>query len=86
MTFLQTIDEHILDDADLAGPIVYCFLLGGFLLLAGKVHLFLSVSLTQSLSLCSSVFCRFISDIFMASLFLAVSLSILLSIFLIQMD
>ena len=30
--------EHIMDDADLAGPIVFCLLLGSLLLLSGKVH------------------------------------------------
>ncbi|KAJ1549619.1 hypothetical protein HK405_004264 [Cladochytrium tenue] len=32
------IDKNIMDDADLAGPIIFCFLFGGFLLLAGKLH------------------------------------------------
>ena len=32
------INEHILDDTDLAGPLVFCFLLGMCLLLAAKVH------------------------------------------------
>ena len=31
-------DPHILDDSDLAGPLFFCFLFGGFLLLAGKAH------------------------------------------------
>lgn len=34
----KKIDEHILDDADLAGPLVFCFLFGMCLLLAAKVH------------------------------------------------
>lgn len=34
----KQINEHILDDADLAGPLVYCFLFGFCLLLAAKVH------------------------------------------------
>ena len=35
---MQTINENILDDADLAGPIFFCLLLGSCLLLSGKVH------------------------------------------------
>mmetsp|Transcript_4962 Transcript_4962/g.7582 ORF Transcript_4962/g.7582 Transcript_4962/m.7582 type:complete len:249 (-) Transcript_4962:84-830(-) len=35
---IKHIDEHILDDADIAGPLVYCMLLGAVLLLSGKVH------------------------------------------------
>lgn len=27
-----------MDDTDLAGPIIFCFLFGGFLLLSGKAH------------------------------------------------
>jgi protein YIPF5/7 len=34
----QRLSDHILDDADLAGPVIFCLLLGGCLLLAGKVH------------------------------------------------
>ncbi|RLN52857.1 hypothetical protein BBJ29_005317 [Phytophthora kernoviae] len=34
----KQINEHILDDADLAGPLVFCFLFGMCLLLAAKVH------------------------------------------------
>ncbi|GLD97768.1 hypothetical protein PINS_up006465 [Pythium insidiosum] len=34
----KQINEHILDDADLAGPLVYCFVFGFCLLLAAKVH------------------------------------------------
>ncbi|CAE7830757.1 yipf5 [Symbiodinium microadriaticum] len=34
----KEIDDHILDDADLAGPLVYCMLFGAVLLLTGKVH------------------------------------------------
>ena len=34
---MQRLDDHILDDADLAGPLVFCLLLGSCLLLAGKV-------------------------------------------------
>jgi hypothetical protein len=29
---LRKIDEHIMDDADLAGPILFCFCFGMFLL------------------------------------------------------
>lgn len=35
---MKPIDRHIMDDTDLAGPLLFCFLLGGFLLLAGKAH------------------------------------------------
>jgi hypothetical protein len=31
-------DKHIMDDADIAGPIFFCLLLGGVLLLSGKAH------------------------------------------------
>ncbi|XP_075155399.1 protein YIPF5 homolog [Haematobia irritans] len=30
-------DQHILQDTDMAGPLVFCLALGGFLLLSGKV-------------------------------------------------
>lgn len=33
-----TLSAHILDDADLAGPIFFCLLLGVCLLLSGKIH------------------------------------------------
>ena len=32
------IDQHIMDDSDLFGPIIFCLLFGTFLLLAGKVQ------------------------------------------------
>lgn len=35
---MKKIDEHILDDTDLAGPLVFCFLFGVCLLLSAKVH------------------------------------------------
>ncbi|OZJ06299.1 hypothetical protein BZG36_00683 [Bifiguratus adelaidae] len=31
-------DQHIMDDVDLAGPLLFCFLFGIFLLFSGKVH------------------------------------------------
>ncbi|KAI8906779.1 hypothetical protein EDD86DRAFT_240261, partial [Gorgonomyces haynaldii] len=34
----KKLDSHILDDADLAGPLVFCMLFGGSLLLANKAH------------------------------------------------
>lgn len=34
----RPITEHILDDTDLAGPLVFCFVFGMCLLLAAKVH------------------------------------------------
>ncbi|KAG8966811.1 hypothetical protein FRC03_011334 [Tulasnella sp. 419] len=33
---LQRIDERIMDDADMAGPIIFCFCFGMFLLLSGR--------------------------------------------------
>jgi len=35
---LGRIDEHIMDDADLAGPLLFCFCFGMFLLLSGKTQ------------------------------------------------
>ncbi|KAL2916497.1 hypothetical protein HK105_203930 [Polyrhizophydium stewartii] len=35
---LGSIDRDIMDDADLAGPVIFCFLFGGFLLLSSKVY------------------------------------------------
>jgi protein YIPF5/7 len=32
------IDSHFVDDTDLAGPLLFCFLIAGFLLLSGKAH------------------------------------------------
>lgn len=34
----KDVNEHMLDDADIAGPLVYCLLLGSCLLLSGKVQ------------------------------------------------
>lgn len=34
----MNVNEHMLDDADIAGPLVYCLLLGSCLLLSGKVQ------------------------------------------------
>lgn len=34
----RQIDQHIMDDSDLAGPILFILLFGTFLLLSGKVH------------------------------------------------
>lgn len=36
--FGKRIDHHIMDDADIAGPIVFCLLLGAFLLVSGKIQ------------------------------------------------
>ncbi|KAJ1328813.1 hypothetical protein BSLG_009900 [Batrachochytrium salamandrivorans] len=38
MNPFRQIDRHIMDDTDLAGPILFCFLFGGFLFLSGKAH------------------------------------------------
>jgi hypothetical protein len=35
---LARIDQHIMDDSDLAGPILFFLLFGTFLLFSGKVH------------------------------------------------
>jgi hypothetical protein len=35
---LRTVDQHMMDDSDVAGPILFCLLFGTFLLLSGKVH------------------------------------------------
>ena len=35
---LARVDQHIMDDSDLFGPIIFCLLFGTFLLLSGKVH------------------------------------------------
>lgn len=35
---LKTIDQNIMADSDLAGPILFCLMFGTFLLLSGKVH------------------------------------------------
>ncbi|KAJ3219494.1 hypothetical protein HDU67_000907 [Dinochytrium kinnereticum] len=34
----RSLDKNIMDDTDLAGPLIFCFLFGGFLLFSGKVH------------------------------------------------
>ena len=39
--FYQALSENILDDADLAGPLCFCAMLGGCLLMAGKVSFYL---------------------------------------------
>jgi len=35
---LRRVDEHIMDDADLAGPLIFCFCFATFLLFSGKPH------------------------------------------------
>ncbi|KAK9475857.1 hypothetical protein V1514DRAFT_338743 [Lipomyces japonicus] len=35
---LTRVDTNIMDDSDLAGPILFCLLFGTFLLLSGKIH------------------------------------------------
>ncbi|EMR10778.1 hypothetical protein PNEG_00926 [Pneumocystis murina B123] len=35
---LKSVDDHIMDDSDLAGPILFCLLFATFLLLSGKRH------------------------------------------------
>ncbi|KXN67630.1 Yip1 domain-containing protein, partial [Conidiobolus coronatus NRRL 28638] len=34
---LKTVDSHMMDDVDLAGPVLFCLLLGGALLFGGKI-------------------------------------------------
>ncbi|KAI8851588.1 hypothetical protein BC829DRAFT_386409 [Chytridium lagenaria] len=34
----KPLDKNLMDDTDLAGPLIFCFLFGGFLLFSGKVH------------------------------------------------
>jgi hypothetical protein len=36
--FSKRIDQHIMDDTDIAGPLFFCLLLGAFLLLSGKIQ------------------------------------------------
>ena len=36
--FRKNIDAHLMDETDLAGPLVYCFLFGLILLLGGKLQ------------------------------------------------
>ncbi len=38
MNPFKSVDRHLMDDTDLAGPLMFCFLFGGFLLLSGKAH------------------------------------------------
>merc|ERR1719230_137235 len=38
VAFFQKLDQDLLDDADLTGPLVICLALGVCLLLAGKLH------------------------------------------------
>jgi hypothetical protein len=50
---LARIDQHIMDDSDLAGPILFFLLFGTFLLFSGKVHFgyIYGLALVGSLSL-----------------------------------
>ncbi|CAF9940447.1 MAG: hypothetical protein ALECFALPRED_008676 [Alectoria fallacina] len=50
---LQPISQHIMDDSDLAGPILFFLLFGTFLLFSGKVHFgyIYGLALVGSLSL-----------------------------------
>jgi protein YIPF5/7 len=41
---LRQIDEHIMDDADMAGPIIFCFSFATFLLLVSRVLYELSIA------------------------------------------
>ena len=38
MNPFKATDSHIMDDTDLAGPLLFCLAFGGLLLLQGKVH------------------------------------------------
>jgi hypothetical protein len=35
---LKTVDKNIMDDTDLAGPLLFCLIFGVSLLLTGKIH------------------------------------------------
>ena len=35
---IRNVDQHIMDDTDLAGPIIFCLLFAVFLFLSGKPH------------------------------------------------
>src|SRR5271156_3741156 len=35
---LRTVDQNLMDDTDLAGPIIFCLLFATFLFLGGKPH------------------------------------------------
>jgi len=35
---LKNVDQHLMDDTDLAGPIIFCLLFATFLFLSGKPH------------------------------------------------
>lgn len=72
MHLLQQISEHILDDTDLAGPVVFCLLLGACLLLTGKVSHSIVIFSAHSSSSCSF---RYTLAISMASVSVAACLS-----------
>ncbi|KAL7274100.1 hypothetical protein RUND412_003021 [Rhizina undulata] len=50
---LASVDQNMMDDSDVAGPIIFCLLFGTFLLLSGKVHFgyIYGVALLGSISL-----------------------------------
>ncbi|KAI5845188.1 hypothetical protein DFP73DRAFT_548423 [Morchella snyderi] len=50
---MSNVDQHMMDDSDVAGPILFCLLFGAFLLLSGKVHFgyIYGVALLGSISL-----------------------------------
>lgn len=47
---MARIDQHIMDDADLAGPFLFCALFGTFLLLVGLLHNFYNYARTNTVT------------------------------------
>jgi len=54
MPFRKDVDPHLMDETDLAGPLVYCFLFGALLLLGGKFQFnyVFGISLVACMSIC----------------------------------
>jgi len=44
---LSSVDAHIMDDADLAGPLVFCSVFASFLLLVSALQLQFRIALTS---------------------------------------
>jgi hypothetical protein len=38
LNLAQPVDSHLMDDSDLAGPLVFCLLFGAFLMASGKLQ------------------------------------------------
>ncbi|KAH9507854.1 Protein yipf5 [Bulinus truncatus] len=54
---MKTTDQSIMQDTDLAGPLVFCMAFGGSLLLAGKIHFgyIYGIGLVGCLAICHFV-------------------------------